>query len=95
MPRTRLTLMAVIEEGSTTAKVDVAVSQWNRSQLIKNARPCSIDYAVKEINPEESVIPWAISTLRGVSDVVVANLIHRMGEGEVVLMHDVDQQLLF
>lgn len=95
MIETRLNLVVVAGPVPGTASIRVSVSQWTDDELTKNSNPFEYVMPVKEFNSAQSVIPWAISTLRGASDVAVADLIHRLGKSEERVMHDCEEHLLF
>ena len=95
MIETRLNLTVVVPEGSDTAELRVSVSQWCNEQLTRNSTAFRYKMRTKAFDSAQSIIPWAISTLRGASDTAVADLIHRLGDHEELLMHEVEQQLLF
>lgn len=94
MLETRMHIIVKIPEGYETADIRVSVHQWKDDELFRNSTPFTGTMPVKAIDSQESVIPWTISTARHVADVVVADLIHRLSEGEEIMMHDcVEHQL--
>lgn len=91
---TRLNVTVVVDEGTIHGDIRIGVHQWEDGKLVNVCTVIKKKTLVPPIDPEKSVVPWAIAVLRDTCDIAVADLLEKMNLGEGILMRPpLDPQL--
>lgn len=92
--KSQLILFIEIDHDKLIGEARVAVSQWQETELVKNARTWEGVAMLPPFDAEKDVYPQAVTALRDVTDRAVGAMLDKIANHEELLMHDVQLNVI-
>lgn len=87
--KSQVMLFIDIDHDGLVGEARCAVSMWEGTELVKNARTWEGVAMLPPFDAEKDVYPQTVTALRDVTDRAVAAMLDKIANHEELLMHDV------